>query len=366
MTSQRGDMTAALAPGLENVGRGWSSGPLPSVLLLLSGGALGPSGLAVLTPSVLSFLDPAAPVGLAVFGIVAVMRVRGGRRGAYSAARAAFQATLTGLIAGGALFLAGPPISTSDSFPAWGLAAIILGIAAATSSSLMWDAGETPDGKRLDTEDCIVPIIAGGLLLAFAREPSRAGALLLTAEIAAVALLIAASGWLLLARASTTEEQRVGTFATVLLAGGAADYLGMSALFSGLVAGACWRLSSVRIREQIRRDATYAADSLLALVLVLAGAHAGYSAAALTIAIVYTVARVCGKLAGRWLTRHLFPAVPRPPTRLLLAPGAFGVAFALDVVRALGPAFGPVLTVVVVGTMASSLIAALAYPEANA
>jgi hypothetical protein len=366
MTSQRGDMTATLTPRLETVGRGWSSGPLPSVLLLLGGGALGPSGLAVLTPSVLSFLDPAAPVGLAVFGIVAAMRIRGGRRGAYTAARAAFQATLTGLVAGGALFLARPPLSPGDAFPAWGLVAIILGIAAATSSSLTWDAGETPDGTRLYTEDCVVPIVAGGLLLAFAREPTPAGALLLTAEIAAIALLIAASGWLLLARASTTEEQRVGTFAAVLLAGGAADYLGMSALCSGLVAGVCWRLPSARIRELIRRDATYAADSLLALVLLLAGAHAGYSAATLTIAITYTVVRACGKLAGRWLTCRLFPAAPRPSTRLLLAPGAFGVAFALDVVRALGPAFAPVLTIVVVGTVASSLIAALAHPEVDA
>jgi len=133
MTSQRGDITATLPPRFETVGRGWSSGPLPSVLLLLGGGALGPSGLAVLTPSVLSFLDPAAPVGLAVFGIVAAMRIRGGRRGAYTAARAALQATLTGLVAGGALFLARPPLSPGDAFPAWGLVAIILGIAKSPS-----------------------------------------------------------------------------------------------------------------------------------------------------------------------------------------------------------------------------------------
>ena len=43
--------------------------------LLLCGAALGPHGLAVLTPPVLAFLDPATPVALAVFGILAAMRI---------------------------------------------------------------------------------------------------------------------------------------------------------------------------------------------------------------------------------------------------------------------------------------------------
>jgi hypothetical protein len=46
-----------------------------------------------------------------------------------------------------------------------------------------------------------------------------------------------------------------------------------------------------------------------------------------------------------------------------MTPGAFGVAFALNVVRAMGAGFEPVLTVVVIGTVASSFIAALAHPE---
>jgi len=81
---------------------------------------------------------------------------------------------------------------------------------------------------------------------------------------------------------------------------------------------------------------------------------------ALTLAIAYTVLRAAGKLAGAWIARRLFPASTPPTARLLLAPGAFGVAFALNVVRALGDEFAVVLTVVVVGTIASSAVAAVA------
>ena len=42
-----------------------------------------------------------------------------------------------------------------------------------------------------------------------------------------------------------------------------------------------------------------------------------------------------------------------------MTPGAFGVAFALNMVRAMGADFTPVLTIVVIGTIASSLFAAL-------
>ncbi|HXD21017.1 MAG TPA: hypothetical protein VN654_28595 [Vicinamibacterales bacterium] len=349
MRIARAAIGAAVAPRLENV----------SVLLLLCGVALGPHGLAILTPSALSLLDPAAPVGLAVFGIVAAMRVRGPRRSTPVAA--ALQAAVTGLVVAGAFFVARPAVPFPDHLPPWELAVVALGIAAATSSALAWDGGETSDVARPFTaDDALLPIVAGGLLLALQREASVDAALELAAQVVGVAALVAACGWLMVVRASTTEERLVGTFACVLLLGGAADYLSMSALLCGVVAGAGWRLAGAATREHLRRDVTYAADSLLALVLVLAGAHADYSPVALTLAIAYTVLRAAGKLAGAWIARRLFPASTPPTARLLLAPGAFGVAFALNVVRALGDEFAVVLTVVVVGTIASSAVAAVA------
>lgn len=318
-------------------------------LLMLAGAALGPHGLALLTPQVLSLLDPAAPVGLVVLGIVATANLKTGRHDG-RVVRMAIQACITAVVVGGGLLVARPPEPTIALFAPWTMAAAILGIAAATS----------------DVEDAIVPIVAGALLLAWIREPAAARAANFAAQFAGIALLVAGAGWLLQARAHTTDEQRVSTFASVLLLGGAADYLSMSALLAGALAAACWRLASPAVREHIRRDVAYVTDSLLALVLILAGAHADYAPVALAVAVGYTVLRVVGKLAGRWVAHHLGATPALPPTRLLLAPGAIGVAFALNVVRALGSEYASVLTVVVVGTIASSIIATLAQHEVNA
>ena len=51
---------------------GWSRLSSQSTLLLLTGVALGPQGLAVLTPAVLEVLRPAVPVALAVLGVSTV------------------------------------------------------------------------------------------------------------------------------------------------------------------------------------------------------------------------------------------------------------------------------------------------------
>jgi hypothetical protein len=265
---------------------------------------------------------------------------------------AALQAAIAGTVVAGAFLLMPPSATTGGPFAGWQIAAITLGIAAATSS---------------DAEDCIVPVIAGGLLLAFAREPSGIAALLVTLEAGAIAALIAGSGWLLLlSRRTAGEEHRVSTMGSALLLGGAADYLSMSALLFGLTAGGCWRLANSAVREHIRRDIAYVAHSLLALVLVMAGAHAVFSIPLFAIAIGYTVLRVCGKLTGSWIADRLSPGSPRPTTQLLMMPGAFGVAFALNVVRAMGTGFEPVLTVVVIGTVVSAFIAALSRPEIEA
>jgi stage V sporulation protein SpoVS len=323
---------------------------IPS-LLLLCGAALGPAGLAILTPRILAFLDPAAPVALAVFGILAAMRMQTGRVGREAVGAAALQATITGVAVAGGFLLVQPPVWNLDAAAPWTVTAIALGIAAATS---------------LDAEDCLVPIAAGGLLLAFTRDPATADALLLTLQVAAIAAVIGASGWLILSRASTTDEQRVSTFASALLLGGAADYLSMSALLCGVTAGGCWRQAGAAVRETIVRDLSPVTDSLLAFTLVLAGAHASYSQAALVIGVAYAVLRFAGMLTGDRIARAVCPDVPRAGSRLLAAPGAFGVAFALNLVRAFGDPFAPVLGVVVIGTLIAAAIAAFPRSEREA
>jgi hypothetical protein len=156
----------------------------------------------------------------------------------------------------------------------------------------------------------------------------------------------------------------VCVFASLLLLGGAADYLSMSALLGGLVAGACWQFTAGTVREYIRRDVAYVQHSLLVLILLLAGARADFSPGALTLSIAYIVVRTSGKLLGGWLATRSSDAIPRNTSVQLISPGVFGVAFASNVVRAGGPEFAPLLTVVVVGTIASSLIAAFAQSGA--
>jgi hypothetical protein len=323
---------------------------VPSLLLLL-GAAMGPHGLAILTRPALSFLDPAVPVGLAVFATLAILRGRPADAPEGLTAIGVLRPLLTGVVVAGAFVLIPPAAAGTETLPVWTLTAIALGIAAATSAA---------------ADDCILPIIAGGLLLAFLREMTMAHALLIAAETTGIAMLVAAAGWLLLSRAATTDEQRVSTFAGALLLGGAADYLSMSALLCGAAAGACWRLSAHAMRENILRDLTYVSDSLLALVLILAGAHADYSLSAVALGAAWAVVRTTGKLGGNWIARRIFSGFSHPAGRHLLIPGALGVAFALNIVRAFGEAFAPIVTIVVVGTIVSSVIAAAVPGDAEA
>ena len=320
-------------------------------MLLLSGAALGPHGLAILTRSALTFLDPAVPVALAVFASLAVLRGQPIDTPKHLTTAGAIGSAITGVVVAGAFVLIPPAAATTTTLPAWTLMAVALGIAAATSAG---------------TDDSILPIVAGGILLAYLREMTLDGALLITLQMIGVAALVAAATWLMLSRASRADEQRVSTFAGALLLGGAADFLSMSALLCGAAAGACWRLSANVVRENILRDLTYVSDSLLALVLILAGAHADYSVPAVAVGAAYAVLRTTGKLGGRWIARRIVPDAPYPAGRQLLIPGAFGVAFALNIVRAFGDAFAPIVTIVVVGTVVSSVMAALSAGDAAA
>src|SRR5205085_1634736 len=157
-----------------------------------------------------------------------------------STARASVQATITGAIVAVSL-LAARPAAAGAAFTPWWVVVLVLAIAAATSASLPRPEDLSSDtAPRTGVQDHIVPIIAGGLLLAFLREPSPPHALWLAVQSVGVAMTIAGAGWLLVSRAATVMEQRVFIFATLLLLGGAADYLSLSALLAGLVAGVGW------------------------------------------------------------------------------------------------------------------------------
>jgi hypothetical protein len=75
----------------------WSKVSSRAALLLVTGVALGPEGLAVLTPEILAVIQPAIPVALAVLGVTAVFESP--EHGAFS--RRAFLLSSTAILATG-------------------------------------------------------------------------------------------------------------------------------------------------------------------------------------------------------------------------------------------------------------------------
>jgi hypothetical protein len=355
-------------PGQRSLRRrfaGWSASSVPVASLLLVGIALGPRGISLLSPRVLSLLDPAIPVALAALGALVGLSVdlrRTDSRRPF--AGAVFESGLTAGIVAGGLWVLAPAVLTARPVPFWVLAGA-LALCAATSLAV---PGANPNGPRPEhirvvELDVLGPLVLGGLLLGASLTGGTLGAITLVSKAAVIALLLAASGWLLLAGAASDTEQRVFAFATMLLIGGAADYLSLSALLSGLVAGILWQLAGGPAEASLHRDALYVQHSLLVLVLVVAGAHADFSLASSAIAAVYVFLRTTGKLVGGAVAGRLAGASNARAFGLhLLSPGVFGVALALNIVRAVGPDATILLTIVVVGTIGAELVAELGRP----
>src|SRR5688572_18600867 len=60
---------------------GWSATSVPVAPLLLTGMAVGPAGLGLLSPEALAFLDPAVPVAIGVLGVLVGLTVGAHRAG---------------------------------------------------------------------------------------------------------------------------------------------------------------------------------------------------------------------------------------------------------------------------------------------
>jgi len=240
------------------------------------------------------------------------------------------------------------------------------GICAATSLTLPTGNSLEPRAAatRVIELGVLLPIVAGGLVLAWLRAGSSVGAVALVAQASGVTLMLAAAGWLLLTRASSETEERVMAVAVLLLIGGVADALSLSALLGGLVAGVFWRYAGRQPRDTISRDVLFVQHPFLMLVLLVAGARADLSPASLGLAAGYLVLRVVGKLAGGTVARRAAGVnSPRDLGLYLLPPGVFGVAFALNAVNVVGADASVLLTAVVAGTIGSEFVALLLPPR---
>jgi hypothetical protein len=329
--------------------------------------ALGPAGLNVLSEAVLSYLDPVIAVALAALGVFAGLDLnfRRPREGRLLAASSA-ESGLTILVVAGGLWL-GRDWLVLSAFSPWQVL-VMFGIAAAVSSTTSTDAPDRPATlvARVGDLDDVLPIFLSGLLLAWLHDGFSAEAGSLAIQTTLIALVIAIAGRLLVAQAPAQGEQQVFVAGTLLLLGGAAAYLSMSALWVGLVAGFFWGLAGGSTRDSIDRDLRYLQRPLIVLLLIVAGARLEFSIPALVVGVIYLACRTIGKLAGGWLAAAtVMRELPPDLGRRLLSPGILAIALAVNVAQATGlsEATSTLLAVTVIGSLGSELLAVAAFPR---
>jgi len=325
-------------------GFSWTTRSVPIGPILLLGAALGPAGLAVLTPAVLSVIDPALPIAVATLGVLAGLELTGPSALRYWKVPA--KANLLSLAAG-ALITVGfwwiAPALGVDGAMAW-LVALIVGISGATSASLPAVDEEDPRPTTVVIRDLdvLLPALVGLVVLASLHGSSVVASAFMAAQALGLGLAISGVAWLLLTSGSQGAEQRVFAIAILLVLGGVADYLSLSALGLGLVTGISCGVIGGATRDAIERDASYLRQPLVVLMLLSAGAQFTLDWPIATAAAAYILLRTTGKLLGG---------------PYLLAPGVLGLAFAVDAAPMFGPFEPLILSTVVLGTIGSQLVA---------
>jgi hypothetical protein len=338
----------------------WSPTAAPVSLLLVAGMALGPSGINLLSRDALSLLDPVVPVALATLGVLVGLAAADRRTSTWGLlAGACLESATTMLVVSCGIAVIAVAATSWVAWPV-GTVALTVGICAATSLTLSVGNPLEPrtTGARVRELGALLPIVAGGLLVAWLHADSLLSAIVLVVQGGGVTLALAIATWLLLTRVTSETEERVLAVSALLLIGGAAGALALSALFAGLVAGVIWRYAGRRPQDTITRDVLFVQHPLLVLVLLVAGARAEVSTASLALGACYVVMRTVGKLAGGAVAKRIVDVNPTEDLgRSLLSPGILGVAFALNVANVVGTEGSLLLAAVVVGTIGSELIA---------
>jgi hypothetical protein len=316
---------------------GTAVGVVPVAVIILTGSALGPYGLGLLSADVLASIDPAMPVALAALGVLVGMDVKlhtARDRRAFAAAAVRGTTTMA-LVGAGVAAAVGLSVPVSEAAP-W-----------LNSGLLAISAADDP-----------VAVLVGGGALALVREASPGAAGMLLLQATGVTLAIAVSGWLLLSPSASGTEQRIFVIALLLLLGGAAEYLSLSALAAGLVAGVFWETAGGSTRVAVRRDVAYVQRPLILLILAVSGARLVLTPVVLAVALPYLVMRLVGLIAGAVVARRLFP--PSPATDAGTSPewpGIVGLGFALNAVRVTDVEVNTFVSIVVIGIVGSHLLA---------
>ena len=320
---------------------GWSA---PALLLL--GIISGPYGLNLLSASVVLLLDPAIAMALGMLGVFGGLSFDPRQTQMPQLVAASAVRTVTAIAAVGAGALAAMSYWPVGADLMW-VAALMIGVCAAATNA----AADV-------TIDDVLVIVAGSAIIAVvgAREH---GPIVLAVALAGISILVAFAGWLLIGQTASEGEQHVFVVGSLLLLGGAATYLSLSALAAGLVAGIVWNLAGDVARPRIIRDLNYFQHPLVVLLMVAAGASATLSIEAMVLATVFVAIRALARPAGAWAARHLTDVTStgeRGPS--LISAGFVGIALALDAFRGPGaPQWAAaVLGAVAVGSIVSDTV----------
>jgi hypothetical protein len=172
--------------------------------------------------------------------------------------------------------------------------------------------------RHLRFDPALALVATAGIVLAVLREPVLLNALRMTLAIGGIAAIVALAGWLLVRQTESEREQQVFAAGSLLLVGGAAAYLSLSAIFAGFFAALVWNVAGDVARARLARDFDRFQHPLIVLLLLVAGASLTISIEALGLAALV----VFVQFADRW------PAAGQPARAGLVA-----VAAALDVFR---------------------------------
>ena len=346
---------------------GLSPTPVPGLVLLPLGIALGPHGIGLLSPTALSYLDPVIAVALTALGTFIGLGLSSlGPRERRLLSAASLEALLTVVVVLAGFYTMQTLAWPGAPSPPW-LSFLTLAICASASSTTT-GSGHGPTAAvaaRIGDLDDVLPVVLGAALLARLHVQQPAIAASIFGQSILLTLLVAIAGWLLVSAVVSDSEQRVFALGALLLIAGLAEYLALSALMGGFTAGVFWSVAAPRVRERIARDVRHVQHPLVVLLMLIAGARVEVSWTIATISLAYVVFRVIGKVIAGWFAAQVVK-LPGPSNLglYLLSPGVIGVAFALNALRVWPDATGTtILSGVVFGSIATEMLSLFVHPR---
>ena len=338
---------------------GLGSSAAPGLGYVLTGVAIGPQGLGLLSADVLGNLDAVVAVALAALGVLVGFGLddMARRRAGGLLVSATVEVAISIAVVAGTMLILLPRWEMPLPIDAR-VFAVLLGLCACASAALRVDGtadDDTRNAARIAELDDLPIIVLGGLTVAaIGGQPGAAVDVLLTL---ASAVMVAAAAWLLVGRTRDEAEHGVFVAGAVVLLAGAAAYLGSSPLLAGLVAALVWVRAPGDAHQRIRDDVRSHQHSFVALLLLLAGASIQWTVALLWVAAPLLLFRLTGKLAAGALTARLAGLPPLLLARALVPPGVVGIALALDLQQVLGSDDTLLVSGVVVAAVVSEVLA---------